>query len=147
MTISKGLSAYNQVSVQSDLDSANPHRLIQKLLHAGLEKLSIAKGAMMRRDYAEKGRMIGWAISIIDGLRMSLDSEAGGEIAQNLESLYLYMRDQLLKANIENKVELIDEVSALLSEIHAAWNGIGEQVNNIAASSQPSTEQGLSFGA
>ena len=138
-----GHAQYNSVSVESDVHSASPHRLIQKLLDAGLEKMAIAKGAMERDDYATKSRYISWAIAIIDGLRMSLDLEAGGEIAQNLESLYDYMSRRLYEANVKNDVEAVNEVSRLLREIKEAWDGIADEVNAQSAA-EPSGEVGSS---
>lgn len=138
-----GHAQYNSVSVESDVHSASPHRLIQKLLYAGLEKMAIAKGAMERNDYATKSRYISWAIAIIDGLRMSLDLEAGGEIAQNLESLYDYMSRRLYEANVKNDIEAVNEVSRLLREIQEAWDGIADEVNAQSAA-EPSGEPGSS---
>mgnify|MGYP002336209970 CR=1 FL=1 len=76
------LQQYGQVGVQSGVACATPHRLIQMLFDGALDKLALARGHMQRGEVALKGSHIGWVISIIDGLRMSLDKEAGGEIAQ-----------------------------------------------------------------
>ncbi|MCB1877998.1 MAG: flagellar export chaperone FliS [Chromatiales bacterium] len=122
------ISQYNQVAVQTDLAYASPHRLIQMLMEGALEKISVAKGLMQRGEISEKGRTISWAISIIDGLRMSLDLETGGVIAQNLSNLYDYMTRRLVEANSRNDPALLDEVSALLVEIKAAWDGIPDEV-------------------
>ena len=66
------------------------------------------------------------AIAIIDnGLRASLDREAGGQIASSLDSLYDYMSRQLLTANLQNKPEMLEEVHRLLSDLRGAWNTIG----------------------
>jgi flagellar protein FliS len=131
MNKQRGKSAvnqYKQVGNQSDVAFASPHRLIQMLFNGALEKISIARGAMERGEIAKKGENIGWAISILEGLRTSLDMEAGGEIAANLESLYNYMEERLVLANIDNNLELLDEVSKLLRTVKTAWDEIGEQV-------------------
>lgn len=124
------ISQYNQVAVQSDLAYASPHRLIQMLMEGALEKISVAKGLMQHGQVSEKGQTISWAISIIDGLRMSLDLETGGVIAQNLSNLYDYMTRRLVEANSRNSPELLDEVSALLVEIKAAWDVIPDEVKS-----------------
>ena len=84
---------------------------------------------MSRNEITEKGRQISWAVSIIAGLRSSLDHQSGGEIASNLEDLYLYMEQRLLKSNLENDGAILDEVTALMREISAGWNGIANQVS------------------
>ncbi len=133
----RGHDHYNKVSVESDVHEASPHRLIQKLIHGAMEKMAVAKGAIERNDYAAKSRYISWAISIIDGLRMSLDMEAGGEIAKNLESLYEYMSRRLYEANTTNDVAIIDEVTGLMREIQEAWDGIADEVNEQPSASKP----------
>ena len=78
---------YKQVSVHSNLMDASPHRLVQMLMEGALEKIAAAKGNMINQYIAKKGKDIGVAISIIGGLQDSLNKEAGGEIAENLDSL------------------------------------------------------------
>lgn len=119
---------YKQVGAHSGVEAASPHRLIQMLLEGALEKINLAKGYMERNDVALKGSHISWAISIIDGLRMSLDKEAGGEIAENLDALYDYMGRRLAEANLDNNVAMLDEVADLILEIKSAWDAIPEEV-------------------
>ena len=119
---------YNKVGVVSSVESASPHRLIQMLMAGALEKIAIAKGYMERKEIAQKGSHISWAISIIDGLRASLNLEQGGEIAQNLDDLYDYMTRRLARANVENDADLLDEVASLLRTIKGAWDEIPEDV-------------------
>lgn len=134
------LNTYSQVAVQSNASYASPHRLIQMLLEGALEKIAIAKGHMTRRNVAEKGQHIGWAISIVGGLRASLDMTAGGEIAQNLDALYDYMERRLLHANLENDASALDEVGALLREVKSAWDAIPEHVQRAHAQAKTAAE-------
>ena len=112
---------YNQVGVSSGVEQASPHRLILMLMEGAIDKVAMAKGFMERNDIAKKGSHISWAISIIDGLRASLNKDSGGEIADNLDDLYDYMIRRLLRANVENNADLLDEVISLLRSIRDAW--------------------------
>jgi flagellar protein FliS len=122
------MNKYAQVGNQSSAAFANPHRLIQMLMEGALEKISKAKGFMQNGNIAKKGEHISWAISIIEGLRVSLDHSQGGEISANLESLYMYMISQLTQANLKNSVEILDEVTGLLVEIKSGWDAIPQNV-------------------
>ena len=124
------LKEYGKVGVQSGAAFASPHRLIQMLLEGALEKISSAKGFMERKDIEKKGNYISWAISIIEGLRISLDFEKGGEIAENLNGLYEYMKVRLVEANLHNSQEMLDEVATLLNTIKAGWDAIPEDVKS-----------------
>ena len=129
------MNKYAQVGNQSTAAFANPHRLIQMLMEGALEKISKAKGFLENGDIAKKGEHISWAISIIEGLRVSLDHNQGGQISQNLESLYIYMISQLTQANLKNSPEILDEVTSLLLDIKSGWDAIPQDVIDKHASS------------
>jgi flagellar protein FliS len=80
-----------------------------------------------RSETAQKGEIIGQAISIVGGLRSSLDMTAGGEIAANLDSLYEYIERRLLESNLNNDVAILDEVASLLREVKTAWESIPQE--------------------
>lgn len=133
MTYTKRRSAvaqYGKVAAESEVAYASPHRLVQMLMEGALDKLATAKGQIDRADYEGKSKHITWAITIINGLRGSLDMEAGGEIAVNLDDLYSYMTRRLIDANVKNSVEALDEVSGLMLEIKGAWDAMPEQIRN-----------------
>ncbi len=123
-SMGNNVSHYNQVNRVSGITDADPHRLVLMLLEGALGKIATVKGLMIRKDIARKGEVIGQAIAIIDGLKSSLNKEAGGEIAANLDNLYEYIEHRLTQANINNDVDVIDEVAELLREIKTAWLSI-----------------------
>ncbi|MCW8955983.1 MAG: flagellar export chaperone FliS [Gammaproteobacteria bacterium] len=122
------VNEYKQVNTKAAVESADPHTLIKMLIDGALERINIAKLNMSQGHIAQKGENIGRAISIIDGLKVSLDKDNGGEIAQNLASLYDYMQRKLLEANVHNKTENLDEVLSLINEIKAGWQAIPQDV-------------------
>ena len=119
-----GLARYAQVAGTTEVAYASPHRLVQMLMEAALDKIAIATGQASRRDFEAKGRNINWAISIINGLRGSLNLEEGGEIAQNLDDLYDYMVRRLVDANAASDPAILHEISGLLGEVKAGWDAI-----------------------
>jgi len=125
------LQQYKKVGVQSGVENASPHRLIQMLMEGALDKISRAKGHLERGEMAGKGEYVGWAMSIIDGLRVSLDHNLDNEIVRNLDDLYEYMGRRLLEASMKNDVAILDEVSNLLREIKAGWDGIAGEVRQM----------------
>ncbi|WP_272689320.1 flagellar export chaperone FliS [Providencia sp. PROV033] len=126
----KANQAYQQVSLESEIANATPYQLIQILFKGALSALKRGEIFMEQGNIAEKGKEISKAIDIIDtGLKQSLNYEAGGELAENLASLYEYMTRQLLRANIENNVTYVQEVYQLLSDIASAWQQIGVNVD------------------
>lgn len=127
----KPAESYAKVGLESAVASADPHRLIMMLFDGAIAAISLARLHMEAGDIAQKGASISKAIDLItNGLRASLDMEAGGDLAERLGSLYDYMSQRLLFANLKNSVAALDEVSELLTGLRDAWAQISpsEQV-------------------
>jgi flagellar protein FliS len=116
--------AYANVGLETDVNSAHPHRLIEMLFDGALLALARARQGMMAKDIAARGAATSKAIQIInEGLKASLIHN-GGELASNLHALYDYMGHRLLFATLKNDLGAINEVSRLLTELKDAWNAI-----------------------
>jgi flagellar protein FliS len=125
-TMQRGVNAYAKVGLETSVVSASPHRLIVMLYDGAMVAVLSAVTLMKAGNIPEKGKAISKAIQIIDnGLRASLDRDAGGQIAQGLDSLYEYMSARLLSANLNNDPDILEEVHGLLAELRGAWNAIG----------------------
>lgn len=121
-----GAHSYQKVGLESAVMSASPHQLIAMLFDVAHSALVRARLYLEQGQRIEKGEALSKAINIIDnGLKAGLDMEAGGELAQNLASLYDYMIRRLLQANLRNDIDAIGEVEALLINIPDAWKQIG----------------------
>jgi flagellar secretion chaperone FliS len=118
---SSSLAAYQSVAAHGGVAAADPHGLITMLMDGALQRLSAARGAIEHGAIESKSRLIHRVVEIIDELRASLNFEAGGEIAANMANLYDYSSRLLLRANLENRIDLLDEASHLLREIRSAW--------------------------
>src|SRR5574338_766160 len=93
-------SAYAKVGVETGVTTADPHKLILMLFDGALLQVRTAGIAIGNQDIPGKGAAISKAVEIIiNGLKVSLDMSAGGELAGRLAPLYDYMSDRLLYAN------------------------------------------------
>ena len=124
----KAAQAYGNVAIQGNTEDATPHRIIQLLMESALQRIALAKALIPQKRIAEKGEQIGLAISVVDGIRASLDMEQGGEMAARLEALYEYMKVTLLEANLRNDEGKLDEVAGLLVQIKSSWDAIPGQL-------------------
>jgi flagellar protein FliS len=125
-TMKNGASAYANVGVETGVLAASPHKLIVMLFDGAMVAVGSAMRQMEANEIAAKGKSISKAITIIEnGLRASLDLNAGGEIAANLDALYDYMCARLLSANRDNDLSMLQEVNRLLGELKGAWEAIG----------------------
>ena len=146
------LNAYSKLQVDTSTEGASPHKLIDLLFEGAIFAVSNAKGHMQRKEIADKGKKISHAITIIDdGLKNSLDLEAGGDLALNLRALYEYMSHKLVMANVNNDLDALDEVTRLLAELRSAWAAI-DQTKPVPTMPSTTTErtdarQSLSYGS
>ena len=119
------LSAYAEAGIAAKVQAASPHQLILLLFDGAATAIAVARLHIEQNDVAQKGKHISQAIDIINnGLKVSLNTEAGGQLAEQLSALYDYMCRRLIAANIGNDVVALDEVAHLLDEIHSAWKEI-----------------------
>jgi flagellar secretion chaperone FliS len=120
-------AAYRKVGLETQLDSASPHKLVVMLFDGALVAVANAQRHMEQKEIAAKGQSISKAIDIItNGLQASLDIDGGGSIAVQLEALYEYMGQRLLHANLHNDIAALKEVSSLLQELKSAWEKIAD---------------------
>jgi flagellar protein FliS len=128
----KGINAYKKDSLKQDIASADPHRLTLMLMQGSLDRMAYAKGCMERKDFAGKAEHLSRVNAILLNLRDTLDLDVGGDVAQNLYSLYEYMITRLLDANVQNSLQILDEVISLLLPIKKAWASIPEDAKEVA---------------
>lgn len=135
-----GVNVYAQMSVETGVLAASPNKLIIMLYEGAIAACQSAIGHMKNADIENKGAMLSKATMIIEsGLRVSLNKKAGGELAESLDNLYLYMGHRLIIANIRNQPELVQEVIQLLSDLKGAWETIGDAQARSVAISQVAT--------
>ncbi|KTD43219.1 flagellar export chaperone FliS [Legionella quateirensis] len=121
---------YKSIELQTRIDTASPHELIELLLQGARSHIATAQGNIQRNQIKDKGEHIGKAISIVEGLKSSLNQDQGGEIAVNLLKIYDYIQHILLKANLNNDEDLLAQSNMLLAEIHQAWQAINSSTES-----------------
>jgi flagellar protein FliS len=122
---------YHAVRNHGQVADASPARLVQVIFEHILSNLTIAQGCMERisdnvpyADVVAKCKAVGNAVRLIGQLDASLNMEQGGQIAENLHNLYLYMLGRLTTANLHNDAQIVVEVSNLVRKIKTGWDQI-----------------------
>ena len=122
---------YHAVRSHGQVADASPARLVQVMFEHILSNLATAQGCMERirgnlpyKDVVAKGKAMGKAVRLIGQLDASLNMEQGGQIAENLHNLYLYMHGRLTTANVHNDARVVVEVADLMRKIKTGWDQI-----------------------
>ena len=114
---SRAAQAYRRV----ESESRSPLELVVMLYDGALRFVNDARETHARRDLRARGQAISKALAIIGELQNTLDIEKGGEIAEQLDNLYMYMSSRLLDVTLKQDIAACDEVHKLLSTLREGW--------------------------
>ncbi len=112
-----GANKYKRAAITT----AGRGQILILLYEEAIRSVKKAIIALDNNDRATKGLGIGKAHDIVNELINSLDFKVGGKVAQDLEALYNFMIDQLLKANLENNKEPLMNIQKILEDLLGAW--------------------------
>ena len=125
------IKKYKQTSISGAADN-NPHQLVAAIFRQLLGNIAAAKGAIAQNDIPKRNELINIATMLIGVLEQSLDFDNGGEISDNLASLYEYSTFLLFEANSKNNIDKLEEVIQILLPIKSAWDQIPNDERNKA---------------
>ena len=121
-------NAYKKASVNT-LDQT---KLIIMLYDGAIKNASFAVEHMKSGQIEKVHDCLIKTKNIVTELMATLNMDRGGDIANNLQSLYSYMFSQLIEANMNKKTEPVVVVIDLLKELRAAWTQINSKKKNDA---------------
>lgn len=117
--------AYGNQSIdqyrKAAINSASPLQLVIMLYDGSMKFMLAAKVAMEAEDRFTQNEKLQRAQRIISELTSCLDMEAGGDIAQNLYSLYDFVYNRLVEANIQDRPDYIDQAMKVMSDLRESW--------------------------
>jgi flagellar protein FliS len=134
------LAAYRETRVKT----ASPAQLVVMLYDEAVKQCDIALGYMKAdlgknpQDIEKVNKSLGKVQDIITELMAGLDFDAGGEIAENLFSLYVWFSRQILDANLTKDVKLVATVRTMMDELRSAWTEAAAKVQGSSGMSAQS---------
>lgn len=115
---------YKQTSVQS----ASKEKILLMLYEAAIKFTKLAVKAAEEKRIADRGLNIGRAYDIIMELNNTLDHKVGGEVAKNLEQLYMFIMEKYTRANITGDPEHLKSCIKILENLYQGWQGAIEKL-------------------
>ncbi len=116
----KGIEAYQENSITTQPQG----RIVVMLYEGAIKFLKFAISEMQAENHEAKAKYMGKAEDIIHELNAVLDMETGGEIANNLRALYMFMIRNIHEANAQSNPTKLEEVIKLLDELNQSWKAI-----------------------
>ncbi len=105
------------------IQSAGRERLLLMMYEGAIKFAKMAHTACQEKNISDRGLYIGRTYDIVMELANTLDHSVGGDISKNLEQLYLFIMDQLTKANITGDGTHMQHVIKILETLHEGWKG------------------------
>lgn len=128
-----GANQYKQMAIKT----ANRGQILIMLYEAAIKDIRKAIDCLDKKDIPGKCTMIGKTHDIIAELNNTLDFEAGGKLARDLEGLYNFMIQELIAANAskdpEEAKKKLGNIQKLLDNLLQGWRVAVEQFNKGAA--------------
>ncbi len=120
-----GANQYKTMAIKT----ATRGQILIMLYEGAIRHVKKAAAAIEKKDLAAKGAAIGKAHDIINELLNTLDFDVGGQVAIDLERLYNFITEQLVKANMESSKEILLNLQKILETLLGAWKEAVEKVN------------------
>jgi flagellar protein FliS len=111
---------------KTQVTTASREKVLLMLYEGAIRFTKLAHAALKQKKIAEKGKYISKATAILSELMATLDFKAGGQLAIDLENLYVFMIDKLIEGNIQNNPDCLAQVEQLLMTLYEAWKDVIE---------------------
>lgn len=126
--------AYDQYK-KTSVETISPARLLLMLFDGALKNLRITEKALLDKDYNATHQNLLKTQDIITELMATLNMDY--EIARNLYSLYDYLYDRLVQANISKDIEAVREVHGFMTELREAFGQAASQLGSSGSQTSP----------
>lgn len=110
--------------LKQEVEGASQGKLIVMMYDAAIRFMRTAAKAIHEKNVEEAHNNIIRAENIIYELMSTLNTEEGGEVAQNLLHLYDFMIWELVDANTTKNAAKIENVLKVITPIRSAWKEI-----------------------
>ena len=130
-----GYPTASRAYLESSVLTASPGQLVVMLYDGAGRFLARAGAAVRAADAGAAAEPLRRTHAILDELLITLDPEAG-EVAERLESIYLFCKRTLIEAQLALDPEPIERVAGLLAELRGAWAEAAENAQPVPAGTE-----------
>ncbi len=135
------LNTYQQVetSTKTQLD------LILKVYDGAINSFKDASEHYKKEEFNEGYEQLEKSRKFLTHLYTTLDMDKGGEVAQNLGQMYVYIINQINVAEATKDLKIIDDNISMLNNIRSGWKDLKDNEAQLKLD-QTKTEGGVNPG-
>jgi len=117
--------AKSNVYLEQSVLTASPGQLVVLLYDGIVRFLRQSHAAMGEGATAHAHERLNRAVAIVDELQVTLDMSQG-EIANNLDGIYVFWRKCLWEVRLHNDRDKLERVIGMVSDLREAWAQIAQ---------------------
>ena len=112
---------YSANQYRANSVNTSPLQLVVMCYDGMIRFMGKAKEAIETKNIADKVKYVNKTIAIVDELQNSLDFTQGGEVARNLDRIYDYFNNELMKVSMKDDLEVLAHLLTLTRDLRSAW--------------------------
>jgi flagellar protein FliS len=126
------VASHAKIYKTASVSTASPGRIVLMLFDGCLQRLARVEygfgmeSVVQRNEEIHNNLLV--AQNILRELQVSLDMERGGDFSKTMYSLYDFLIEHLIKANVKKEISYVHEVVRLVSEVRDAWAQMLDEV-------------------
>ena len=121
---SLALKAYRTAEVDARCADSDKRELVVMMYDGAIDAIKLAVAHAEREERKAVNTAVSRAMTIIAGLRETLDLERGGSVAQHLNDFYQFLTRKLMRSGASASAQDLADCQDLLSQVREAWAAI-----------------------
>ena len=120
----------------AEAETLSQRDLLVRLFQGAERFLTQGRLAMMNKNWYQANEGCQKAKRILVELLSTLNFEVGGEIAERLRDIYLFLIGEIVEANVHHQPERLEALMPVLATLRSAWEDIPDKDANVTSLNQ-----------
>lgn len=118
------LKAYRSTQLDARFETSDKRDLVIMMYDGAIDAIRLAREHAARQEKRAVSESTSRALTILAGLRETLDMQQGGSVAAHLNDFYQYLMRRLVRAGSQAAADDLVDCEDLLSQVREAWVAI-----------------------
>ena len=115
------LKAYRSTQLDARFETSDKRDLVVMMYDGAIDAIRQAGQHASRQEARSVSSSVSRALTILAGLRETLDMDQGGSVATHLNDFYQYLMRRMVRAGARAAIEELADCADLLSQVREAW--------------------------
>ncbi|AWH75963.1 flagellar export chaperone FliS [Clostridioides difficile] len=107
----------------NELNGLSKEELLLMLVDGTVKYINISKVALLNRDYLKAHNELVRVQNIFTELMVTLDQSVG-QWAKDMYKVYEFIKHELVKADINKDIKIIDDILPIAEQIRDTWHEV-----------------------